>query len=489
MRGGQPVVVGARGRAAAGRRARAVADGGTTSTIARRSSRRSAACSSGSAAVRGASGSSSPIPSRRCRSCSSRRCRARAGPRSADSLAGAEDRAVSDRGSAGHATCPAPSPRDGQEFIVSLARRDVVEEYEGLVRGGRRVRGHRRSGDVQRDQRRHRRAGAAPAGDWLLVNVASDYASIAILRGADLIFFRNRGGEGEGTLADLVHQTAMYYEDRLTGAGFARVILGGGGQPDTDAPAPQPRSVLHDRRAVDPRRGARRPHLGGAEAARHARAARRPARCANGRRPRDSHEPLHAAVLQRARRQSGARCWSPSSPIAATIFNVTRFAQLTNRDSGLVAQIARDEARATDLRTQAARLRATIDPKQIELVTNEARKANDLIDRRTFSWTELFNRFETTLPDDVRITSVRPKVDTVKGTTLTITVVAKTVEDVVPVHGEPRGDGRVLGPACRGRSLQRSGASSRRSSTTKYSARRRRPRRRRAGAGRPAVKK
>ena len=116
--------------------------------------------------------------------------------------------------------------------------------------------------------------------------------------------------------------------------------------------------------------------------------------------------------------------------LAATLFNVTRIAQLTRRDSGLSTQISRDEAHAADLRAQAVRLRATIDPKQIELVTNEARKANDLIDRRTFSWTELFNRFETTLPEDVRITSVRPKVDTVKGTTLTITVVAKTVEDV-----------------------------------------------------------
>lgn len=115
--------------------------------------------------------------------------------------------------------------------------------------------------------------------------------------------------------------------------------------------------------------------------------------------------------------------------IAATLFNVTRYVQLRAHDSGLSTQIALDEQRAADLRAQAARLRATIDPRQIELVTNEARKANDLIDRRTFSWTELFNRFETTMPEDVRITSVRPKVDTVKGTTLTITVVAKTIED------------------------------------------------------------
>ena len=70
-----------------------------------------------------------------------------------------------------------------------------------------------------------------------------------------------------------------------------------------------------------------------------------------------------------------------------------------------------DEARASELRASAARLRSSVDPKQIELASNEARLANDLIDRRTFSWTELFNVFEKTLPDEVRITAVRPRVE------------------------------------------------------------------------------
>ena len=51
---------------------------------------------------------------------------------------------------------------------------------------------------------------------------------ICILRGGDLIFYRSRGEEAEGNLSDLVHQTAMYYEDRLGGTGFARVVLVGG---------------------------------------------------------------------------------------------------------------------------------------------------------------------------------------------------------------------------------------------------------------------
>ncbi len=115
---------------------------------------------------------------------------------------------------------------------------------------------------------------------------------------------------------------------------------------------------------------------------------------------------------------------------AATIFNVSRVMRYSRSDTELALQASRDEARAADLRQQAARLRATVDPRQIEFASSEARLANDLIDRRTFSWTELFNRFEATLPDDVRITSVRPKVDRKNGNILTISVVGRTIEDV-----------------------------------------------------------
>jgi Tfp pilus assembly protein PilN len=115
---------------------------------------------------------------------------------------------------------------------------------------------------------------------------------------------------------------------------------------------------------------------------------------------------------------------------AATVFNVSRVMRYSRSDTELALQASRDEARAADLRQQAARLRATVDPRQIEFASSEARLANDLIDRRTFSWTELFNRFEATLPDDVRITAVRPKVDRKNGNILTINVVGRTVEDV-----------------------------------------------------------
>jgi Tfp pilus assembly protein PilN len=116
--------------------------------------------------------------------------------------------------------------------------------------------------------------------------------------------------------------------------------------------------------------------------------------------------------------------------VAATAFNVSRVIGYSRSDTRLATQASRDEARAADLRKQAARLRASVDPKQVEGASADARQANDLIDRRTFSWTELLNRFETTLPDEVRIATVRPHIDRLRGFVLQVNVVARDVEDV-----------------------------------------------------------
>ena len=122
----------------------------------------------------------------------------------------------------------AATPDGGREFIVALMRRDIAEEYEQLCAGA-----GAHAGIV--DLASFNLINVVLAGgaevadpvDWLLVNVTSDYNTIAIVRDQDLIFFRNRPAEGDGNLTDLVHQTAMYYEDRLEGSGFARVIVAG----------------------------------------------------------------------------------------------------------------------------------------------------------------------------------------------------------------------------------------------------------------------
>ena len=132
---------------------------------------------------------------------------------------------------------PGLSAADGHEFVVTLAKRAVIEEYEQLCAAA-----GAHAGLVDLTTLNVINAvlagSGAPTGDWLLVNIASDYTSIALLRGPALIFFRNRTAGTDGTLADLVHQSAMYYEDRLKGGGFSRVIVSGaaaaGGQQSSD---------------------------------------------------------------------------------------------------------------------------------------------------------------------------------------------------------------------------------------------------------------
>lgn len=121
------------------------------------------------------------------------------------------------------------------EFVVVLARRDIIEEYEAVCRVG-----NVQTGIVDLAtfnlinlalaanpalSAPTTDAAAGGAQDWLLVHVAADSSTIAIVRGSRLLFFRNRPADAEGRLSDLVHQTAMYYEDRLGGPGFSRVLV------------------------------------------------------------------------------------------------------------------------------------------------------------------------------------------------------------------------------------------------------------------------
>lgn len=116
--------------------------------------------------------------------------------------------------------------------------------------------------------------------------------------------------------------------------------------------------------------------------------------------------------------------------VLVTGVNVASVLRYSGSNTELVRQAAQDEDRAEELRKNAAALRASVDAKQIGEASEDARQANDLIDRRTFSWTELFNRFETTLPDNVRIRSVRPALDRDHRIGLTIAVLARGVDDV-----------------------------------------------------------
>ena len=116
--------------------------------------------------------------------------------------------------------------------------------------------------------------------------------------------------------------------------------------------------------------------------------------------------------------------------LAVTAFNLREVYVLSGRQAEFQGRITMAETRTREYRSQAVRIRASINPRELDATVAAAREANTLIDRRVFSWTELFNHLEVTLPPQVRISAVRPRVDKDGTMTIALGVVARSVEGV-----------------------------------------------------------
>jgi len=116
---------------------------------------------------------------------------------------------------------------------------------------------------------------------------------------------------------------------------------------------------------------------------------------------------------------------------ALTAFNVAQVLTLNRRNDELVARAEAAEGRAQTLRDQAREIRQTLDATEVATMQAAATEANQLIERRAFSWTDLFNRFEETLPADVRVAAVGPQLDAEGRMLVVATVYSRRVEDLI----------------------------------------------------------
>jgi hypothetical protein len=95
--------------------------------------------------------------------------------------------------------------------------------------------------------------------------------------------------------------------------------------------------------------------------------------------------------------------------VAVAAWQAVRVVKLSRYKTELNTAIQKHRSE-TDVRERdAAKIRAGLDQKQLAVVAAQAKEANQLIEQRTFSWTELFNVLEATLPDDVMLVAVRPE--------------------------------------------------------------------------------
>jgi hypothetical protein len=97
--------------------------------------------------------------------------------------------------------------------------------------------------------------------------------------------------------------------------------------------------------------------------------------------------------------------------ILFTMFNVISLLQLAASQRALGARAVQAQNDATKLKGDAIRVRAQVDAKDLEVVSAAAREAKSIIEMRAFSWTELLAQFEKTLPENVRITAVQPRLE------------------------------------------------------------------------------
>ena len=116
--------------------------------------------------------------------------------------------------------------------------------------------------------------------------------------------------------------------------------------------------------------------------------------------------------------------------LGLTLYNSVRIVQLGMRYYRLGARAAASENEAARLQAEAARIRAQIDPQEVQVVADAAREANAIIDQRVFSWTDLLAHFETTLPPDVRITAVQPRLQRGGDFVVAVGVEARRAEDL-----------------------------------------------------------
>jgi hypothetical protein len=115
--------------------------------------------------------------------------------------------------------------------------------------------------------------------------------------------------------------------------------------------------------------------------------------------------------------------------LVLTAFNAIRIVSLSRQNTEFSSLINRDRAEAGRLTAEAQQIRAGIDQEALKATAAAAGEANRLIGRRTFSWTEFFNRIEETLPPDVMLTNVQPSFEQ-QTPVVIMTVVGRRTEDI-----------------------------------------------------------
>ena len=97
--------------------------------------------------------------------------------------------------------------------------------------------------------------------------------------------------------------------------------------------------------------------------------------------------------------------------LAILAAGVVRLVDLARLNGDLEARQDRAARDTAVLAARAAEAQRAATSRDLTALAEATREANTLITQRVFSWTDFFNRIETTLPPDVMVTEVRPEIE------------------------------------------------------------------------------
>jgi len=131
-------------------------------------------------------------------------------------------------------------------------------------------------------------------------------------------------------------------------------------------------------------------------------------------------------------RQVLVACALAGFALTATMFYLTGLAVSQRAETrkartelnSLNAQIAK-------IQTEQVRLDAQLRQPANAVVLDRSLLINDIIRRKSISWTRIFSDLETVLPPNVRITVIRPQVNSKDQLSLDMTVESETPEPVI----------------------------------------------------------
>jgi len=97
--------------------------------------------------------------------------------------------------------------------------------------------------------------------------------------------------------------------------------------------------------------------------------------------------------------------------VLLTAFNVSQIMSLSKERAVFKAAQEKDDKEAAVVSAGAQAVQRSVDSVRLVGLARQTREANDLIDQRTFSWTQFFGHVEQTLPLDARLIAVAPQVN------------------------------------------------------------------------------